>query len=188
MPRRQGPAELATALRGVLKQGRRYKAPRVMPALCVQGSEVADPVKIQTCLEDSFAGPEHGSRASILDIAKIGQTAVPAIEVVDLNLLPSLPRLTEAFLALKPRKAAGLSQIPVEVCMQPLTLLPFTCPSLSRVPQLAYSQSYGKGRKPLRWQNQEKGRTRLRPGEVLHCTIPPQKALAKLYAGSWQLI
>ena len=116
--RHAGPAAMATALRGVLKQGRRYKAPRVAPVLHIAEDEIADPADVQDALELHFAAPEHGCRATVAKVAQIGhQTAAPPA-VIEADHLPCLAQLTEAFLKLKPGKAAGLSSFPAELYSQ----------------------------------------------------------------------
>ena len=66
-----GPAELASLLRSVLKQGRRYKHPRVCPVLAIDGQLQADPLEVQTALEASFARLEQGELRGIYEIAQI---------------------------------------------------------------------------------------------------------------------
>ena len=59
--RQDGPAALYQALRGVMRTGRRYKPPLLLPAIQVSGSMVADPDEVQASLAEHFAEPEHGS-------------------------------------------------------------------------------------------------------------------------------
>ena len=40
-----------------MKVGRRYKPPRVLPALCIDGETLADPADIQQALMRHFAEP-----------------------------------------------------------------------------------------------------------------------------------
>ena len=112
--RQEGSAELATTLRSVLKQGRRYKPPGVTPALTLSGQVVADPLDILHGLEDAFSRPENGTYASIRDISHV-HPASSQLEVVDMASLPSLPDIAAAFIRQKSNKAAGLSTFPAEL-------------------------------------------------------------------------
>ena len=116
--RQDGPAALATALRGVLKQGRRYKAPRVAPVLQVEDEEVADPAGVQNAMELHFAAPEHGSRVTVKHVTHVGHGAAQPPKDLSVQHLPSMAQLTAAFLKLKPGKAAGLSSFPAELYSQ----------------------------------------------------------------------
>ena len=109
-----GSVELAHALRGVLKQGRRYKAPRVTAALEDEGHLLADPADIQHALEEAFAKPEHGRSASVQQVA-VCCSHEDRPQLVDLHALPSVAGLAAAFLRQKPNKAAGLSSFPAEL-------------------------------------------------------------------------
>ena len=106
---------MAAALRGVLKTGRRYKPPRVMPALHLQQGPVSDPSEVQQALEESFAAPENGILCTIPQIAAASDGARPALPCLDLLEFPSMAALAEAFIRQKPNKATGLSLLPAEL-------------------------------------------------------------------------
>ena len=113
--RDKGPAALYGALRGVMKVGRRYKPPRVLPALHVDGQTLADPRDIKQALINHFVAPEHGTPATISDVSDRGAAAQGALHVVSLDQLPSLSDIIQGFLALQDTKAPGASGIPAEV-------------------------------------------------------------------------
>ena len=113
--RAAGPAEMAVALRGVLKNGRRYKPPRITPALNLEYGPVSDPREIQEALECSFAAPEHGALCSIPQTASLGAHPVAMLDEVDVGQLISMASLPEAFIRQKPNKAVGLSLLPAQL-------------------------------------------------------------------------
>ena len=111
----RGPAALYDALRGVLKIGRRYKPPLVLPALCVQGETLSDPVAIQQALAAHFAEPEHGTAACIRSVAEAGHGPNIILDPVKLVDLPNLAEVALGWISLPDRKASGASGIPAEV-------------------------------------------------------------------------
>ena len=113
--RRAGPAEMAAALRGVLKSGRRYKPPRVTPALHLQQVPVSDPAEVQRVLEESFARPENGVLCTIPEVAAASSETHAMPTCLDLLEIPSMAALAEAFIRQKPNKATGLSLLPAEL-------------------------------------------------------------------------
>ena len=128
--RSQGPAELYGALRSVIKVGRRYKAPRILPVLQVADEFVTDPVEIRRALTAHFAGPEHGVAVDAPRVVELGK---PNGEQQQQVILPdgiSLAEVMQGFLALRDAKAPGLSSLPAElykyaaldaaVCMAPV--------------------------------------------------------------------
>ena len=113
--RDRGAAALYGALRGVMKVGRRYKPPRVLPALCVDGQTLADPVDIQRALVSHFAEPEHGRPVSIQRATRQGAEGRHVCDLIALEQLPSISEIAQGFLALQDNKAPGASGIPAEV-------------------------------------------------------------------------
>ena len=113
--RNEGPGPMAHALRQVLKQGRRYKAPRVAPVLYVNGVIEADPETVTQLMEDAFAKPEGGQRTTIKHVATCAHGLFPSWQQLSAADLPSLSQVTEAFLSMQGGKAPGLSTFPAEV-------------------------------------------------------------------------
>ena len=113
--RKAGPAEMAAALRGVLKNGRRYKPPRITPALSRPHGLITDPADVQAALEASFAAPEHGVLRPLAQVANAGLPSSALPEEINLTRLFSMASLTEAFIQQKPNKAVGLSLLPAEL-------------------------------------------------------------------------
>ena len=113
--RTQGPVDMAQALRGVMKMGRRYKTPRVAPTLCLSDGLVCEPARVKQALAAHFAEPENGQPSSICDIVVAGHHDAGRALHVDTCRIPSLPLLAGAFMELKPGKAMGLSCIPAEI-------------------------------------------------------------------------
>ena len=113
--REAGPAEMAQLLRSVLKQGRRYKPPRVSPAIAVDSHLEVDPRKVTDILEASFARPEQGQYRTISDIVCRSDAAELPCSAVAVTHLPTVADLTAAFLSMRAGKASGLSAIPAEV-------------------------------------------------------------------------
>ena len=111
----RGPSALYGALRGVMKIGRRYKPPRILPALCVEGEVLADPVHIQRALVKHFAEPEHGRDAAVAPIADLGAAGSGGLPEIDLRALPTVADIVQGFLRLQDNKALGASGLPAEI-------------------------------------------------------------------------
>ena len=109
----RGPAELYGALRGVMKVGRRYRAPQALPSLVLPGRTLADPDKVRDALTVHFAGPEHGKEATIRAVVDAGP--LRGEDIVDLLHIPCPSDVMQGWLSLKDNKAAGMSGIPAEV-------------------------------------------------------------------------
>ena len=177
----EGPAAMAAALRGVLKQGRRYKPPRVAPALHVARQDVVEAEKVQEALECHFAAPERGHRAAIAEIASSGHRFAGCDVAIDAAHLPTLAQVAAAFLRLKPNKAAGLSSFPAEVYTgSALEAAAAPNAALTQVRRV-WSVAVPMARLASRCVA-EAGQTR---GEALRYTTPLQRALGRHSAGSW---
>ena len=109
----QGPAALYSALRGVMKVGRRYKAPQALPALASAGNILCDPDEIRAALTQHFAQPEHGHETAVSSLVHC--EPVQDNCVIDALALPTLADVIQGWLSLKDGKAAGISGIPAEV-------------------------------------------------------------------------
>ena len=113
--RGEGPSSLFRALRDVLKTGRRYRPPLVLPALSIDGEVVADPCEVQDCLTRHFAEPEHGTTVAVQNVVAHGSRADWHANTVELQDLPSVSAIALSFLSMKDNKAAGISSIRSEV-------------------------------------------------------------------------
>ena len=113
--RQDGPSALYQALRGVMRTGRRYKPPLLLPAINTADGTVEDPLEIQARLTEHFAGPEHGTTAPVKSVADMKVDCCPMTSVLDLGCLPSLSSAAMSFLTMKDNKASGISTIPCEV-------------------------------------------------------------------------
>ena len=115
--RTAGPLALAHLLRGVLKTGRRYKAPRIQSLLEINGTTLTEPADITAALEAHFAVPEHGRQTTVPDLLELPE--LPASQTaIQLQDLPSLPDLVLGMQALQSGKAPGITGIPSEAFSQ----------------------------------------------------------------------
>ena len=115
--RKTGPAALAAMLRGVMKSGRRYRAPRVQHVLEEDGRTLADAASIEAALERHFSIPEHGSSIPVQDLVCTG-FATETDQPLDVTALPSIPDLAVGLQQLKRGKAPGASLLPAEAFSQ----------------------------------------------------------------------
>ena len=115
--RHAGPAALASLLRGVMKSGRRYRAPRVQHVVEEDGVALADVDEIQSALERHFAKPEHGRPVAVPELIR---SSLPAegVETLSADELPSLADIAIGLQQLRHGKAPGASAIPSEAFSQ----------------------------------------------------------------------
>ena len=115
--RATGPAALASLLRGVMKSGRRYRAPRVQHVVEENGVELADIDAIQAAQERHFAQPEHGCPTAVpaLISSSFPNASEPPLVLAE---LPSVSDLAVGLQRLKQCKAPGASAIPAEALSQ----------------------------------------------------------------------
>ena len=113
----QGPAQMAYMIRGIVKQGRKFKAPRLAPLLKLDdGTWEADSAVTLHMLSKHFAGAEHAVEMLECEVEE-GLRAVPVcggLVVEDLQHLPSLIDVAEGFRSMSLGKASGLSGVPAE--------------------------------------------------------------------------
>ena len=111
--RHRGVDAMATAIRAVLKHGRRFKAPRPAINLRVHDELVTDEQDVLRAFGQSFAEAEQ---ATCCDFATL--LAPPPVAVPDRIVIrdtPTLVALAGAFSALKIGKAPGLTTLPAEL-------------------------------------------------------------------------
>ena len=166
--RQDGPAAMYQALRGVMRTGRRYKPPLLLPAIQVRGTIVADPVEVQSRLTEHFATPEHGSQASVIDVVHIpGREGTPESPLT-LASLPSVSSIAMSFLTMQDNKASGISTIPCEAYR-------YAALEAARSHATLYVKMAARGQWPMLWRG------------VMATAIPkPHKNGA--FLGSWRSI
>ncbi|CAE7446716.1 unnamed protein product, partial [Symbiodinium sp. CCMP2456] len=116
--RGMGSAEFAHHLRAVLRTGRRYRAPQLLrPLQCdAQTAQTAAcDTDILAALGKHFAAPERAALLPSSELAAKFDGATPLAEGTDFEKLPTLSDLAAGVLALKPRKAAGVSGLAAEL-------------------------------------------------------------------------
>ena len=112
--RGQGLQEMARLFRGILKLGRRYRTPSVLPALEVNGEVLADADAVHAALEAHFAVPENGRKCLAREVVEMAAQHDEPPMSLDVAHIPSMPAIASGFLALKCGRAPGASRIPAE--------------------------------------------------------------------------
>ncbi|CAE7773935.1 unnamed protein product [Symbiodinium sp. CCMP2592] len=115
--RANGAADFAHAIRAILRTGRRYRAPPVLQPISDDGTTAACDDDIMAMLGSHFACPERATEIEAAALLKEYGHSTPVQSRLDFTDLPSLPGLVNAVLAMKGRKAPGLSGLPAE-CYQ----------------------------------------------------------------------
>ena len=111
--RREGPEAMATAIRSVLRHGRRFKTPRPAITLHVQGETVTSEADVMRAFGQSFAEAEQATCCDFSDLVAPSAPVLPASLVI--RDTPTLVALAGAFSALKIGKAPGLTALPAEL-------------------------------------------------------------------------
>ena len=112
--REAGPREFAFKLRAVLRTGRRFRAPPLVPVLRVEGDAKVGRPAVLDAFAEHFAAPE---RASPVDLQQLSGTSVRRGPAIQLNgeRIPSIVQLAGSFAKLKSGKAPGISRLPSEL-------------------------------------------------------------------------
>ena len=111
--RHRGVDAMATALRAVLKHGRRFKAPRPAINLRVHDELVTDEQDVLRAFGQSFAEAEQATCCDFATLLTPPPVAVP--DRIVIRDTPTLVALAGAFSALKMGKAPGLTTLPAEL-------------------------------------------------------------------------
>ena len=111
--RDSGPEALSRLLRGILKTGRSYKPPRLAPALRIEENVVVGRRQTADALGAHFAAAERATQTTWAQVSRHRVCDGPA--TFDLQAVPSLYELANAFARLPSHKATGILQIPAEV-------------------------------------------------------------------------
>ena len=109
-----GPREFAFKLRAVLRTGRRFRAPPLVPVLRAEGEDQIGREAVLDSFARHFASPERATATDLWNLVKSRGGERP-VQCLEGEKLPSLVQLAGAFAALKPGKAPGVSQLPSEL-------------------------------------------------------------------------
>ena len=112
--RAAGPAQFAHRIRAILRTGRRFKTPMVLPVLEGRAGPAFGRDAVLSELGDFFAEAERAQRMDINDLLETNLAASPDTCCLDASDIPSVSLLASSFASLQPHKAAGLSQIPAD--------------------------------------------------------------------------
>ena len=109
-----GPREFAYKLRSVLRTGRKFRAPPLIPVIKVGSSTKVGREDVLDSFADHFAGPE---RATCVQTRELVSAPFQHLEGphLDGEKLPSVIQLAGAFARLKPAKAPGITKLPSEL-------------------------------------------------------------------------
>ena len=107
---------VAKLLRAVLKQGRKFKAPRTAPVfLGPDGELIVDAQETTTMLAQHFATAERGSETTVQQVQnELRVVKAEAGQVEEVVCIPSLADLVQACRSLQDGRATGLRGIPAE--------------------------------------------------------------------------
>ena len=112
--REQGPKVMSRYITGLMKTGRRYRPPRVLPPLQdSQGKTVADRDQIHNMLGEHFAKAEKAEQMTLSEYRR-RRAHTPAPEEVQ-DAIPTLAALAHAFRRVKADKAPGPSGLVGEI-------------------------------------------------------------------------
>ena len=166
--RRDGPKAMATAIRAVLKHGRRYKPP--LPATILQtctGEVLTEDDDVKEAFGRHFAVSERALACPFAQLADADNGNVPASIVVD--ALPSVVDLSSAFASMKCGKTPGPTLLPAEL----FKAAPLEA-ALSIMPVLLKAQA--RQRFPLLWRGVH-SIALLKPGKP-PCKVESHRAIA----------
>ena len=112
--REEGPSQLHSLLRAVLKTGRRYKVPRFSPCLRINGHIVEDPTQVKTELVRRFARAEKAEEVSFFSVQRQDSSRV-STDSVEIAGMPTVAQVASAFASMKGRKAPGIAGLPPDI-------------------------------------------------------------------------
>ena len=110
-----GPAEFAHRIRALLRTGRKFRPPPLLPALTAEPNRPCLREEVQDTFARHFASAERAScvEADVL-VQEAAIDTLPAL-AWDGTALPTIADLTRGFASLKRAKAPGPSGIPAEI-------------------------------------------------------------------------
>ncbi|CAE7525428.1 CACNA1S [Symbiodinium sp. CCMP2592] len=112
--REAGPREFQHKLRAVLRCGRRFRAPSLVPVIKEPSATAIGRTAVLSAFTKHFAVPERATPVP-LSQALAGPTRTQTPTGLDGEHIPGLVQLASAFSRLKTGKAAGVSGLPSEV-------------------------------------------------------------------------
>ena len=113
--REAGPAEFAHRLRAILRTGRKFRPPPLLPALMAEAGSPCLIEDVQDTFAEHFASAERASKAEATELAQEDECKATPTPTWDGTALPTIADLTRGFATLKRAKAPGPSGIPSEV-------------------------------------------------------------------------
>ena len=109
-----GPAQFAHRLRAILRTGRRFKTPLVLPLLQSHDGPAVGRDAVLDGLGTFFAEAERAEKVAISDMLAQHSVAEPDDICLESDALPSIAAVAAGFASLQRHRAAGLSQIPAD--------------------------------------------------------------------------
>ena len=144
--RHEGPHQLHSLLRAVLKTGRRYKAHQFSPCLRVEDRVIEDPTQVRLELGRHFARAERAEEVPFAQVqfSALTRESLVKHDSVDVAGVPTMAKLVSAFAAMKGRKAPGIAGLPPDIFK--------ASPMISSYLHMPiYLKILARGRVPLLW-------------------------------------
>ena len=113
--RSEGHAQFAHRLRAILRTGRRYRAPALLPCLSDEPEQPMEKDHVADSFGLYFAQAERATPVPVEQLTAACRQSEPIATVIRGSELPSLASLASGFASLQTGKAAGLSGLPPEV-------------------------------------------------------------------------
>ncbi|CAE7557354.1 X-element\ORF2 [Symbiodinium sp. CCMP2592] len=137
--RADGPAQFSHRLRAILRTGRRYRAPALLPCLTEEPGRPMDKNQVMDSFGRFFATAERAEPMAIEGLVRQRTGEPAACQTLQGSDLPSLAGLASGFASLRTGRAAGLSGIPSEAyracpLQQALLYYPVACKLFIRDP------------------------------------------------------
>ena len=107
--RSAGPSQWAHLMRAITRQGRRFRAPQVLPVLQTETGPVTGRQELQDALGAYFAGAERAHPVSQDQLLSHFRPREPLPVPLTAAHMPSVPALASGFAQLQSKRAPGLS-------------------------------------------------------------------------------
>ena len=111
--REAGPAQFAHRLRAILRMGRRFKTPLVLPLLQGRNGTAVGRDEVLSELGHFFADAERATQVRVADMLQ-DRCEQPLSGCIEATSMPSIVALAAGFAALESHRAAGISTIPAD--------------------------------------------------------------------------
>ena len=115
LARKAGPKEFAYRLRAILRTGRKFRNPPLVPSLALHKGAVNGREPVLDEFARFFALPERAAPVPIRALLSAQDDAEVTTRHFDGEQIPSMTQLACAFAKLKPGKAPGISKLPSEI-------------------------------------------------------------------------